>query len=193
MPRVINDESADKAARFIMDCNQRKIALVFIHDTTGFMVGRDSEQAGIIRAGAKMVNAMSNSVVPKLVLITGSSYGAGNYAMCGRAFEPFITLAWPGSKCAVMGAAQSTGVLATIEAKSRERKGQTIDPETHQQILQAVRASYNEQQDIRHGAARGWLDRIIEPHRTRDELIAALDAAAHWDYSRQFKTGVLQT
>jgi acetyl-CoA carboxylase carboxyltransferase component len=193
MPRVIYDESADKAARFIMDCNQRKIALVFIHDTTGFMVGRDSEQAGIIRAGAKMVNAMSNSVVPKLVLITGSSYGAGNYAMCGRAFEPFITLAWPGSKCAVMGAAQSTGVLATIEAKSRERKGQTIDPETHQQILQAVRASYNEQQDIRHGAARGWLDRIIEPHRARAELIAALDAAANWDYARPFKTGVLQT
>lgn len=193
MPRVIYDESADKAARFIMDCNQRRIALVFIHDTTGFMVGRDSEQAGIIRSGAKMVNAMSNSVVPKLVLITGSSYGAGNYAMCGRAFEPFVTLAWPGSKCAVMGAAQSTGVLATIEAKSRERKGQTIDPETHKQILEAVRASYNEQQDIRHGAARGWLDRIILPHRSREELIAALDAAVHWDWSRPFKTGVLQT
>ncbi|MGP1272873.1 MAG: acyl-CoA carboxylase subunit beta [Phycisphaerales bacterium] len=193
MPRVIYDESADKAARFIMDCNQRKIALVFVHDTTGFMVGRDSEQAGIIRAGAKMVNAMSNSVVPKIVLITGSSYGAGNYAMCGRAFEPFITLAWPGSKCAVMGAAQASGVLATIEERSRERKGEAIDAETHKAILDAVRASYDEQQDIRHGAARGWVDRIIEPQRTREEIIAALDAATNWDWSREFKTGVLQT
>lgn len=126
MPRVIYDEAADKSARFIMDCNQRKIPLVFIHDTTGFMVGRDSEQAGIIRSGAKMVNAMSNCIVPKIVLITGSSYGAGNYAMCGRAFEPFLSLAWPGSKCAVMGAAQATGVLAMIEepqpASARARR-----------------------------------------------------------------------
>ncbi|MEM9167270.1 MAG: acyl-CoA carboxylase subunit beta [Planctomycetota bacterium] len=193
MPRVIYDESADKAARFVMDCNQRKVPIVFLHDTTGFMVGRDSEQAGIIRAGAKMVNAMSNSVVPKIVVITGGSYGAGNYAMCGRAFEPFITLAWPGSRCAVMGAAQASGTLAMIEERSRQRKGEAIDAETHEQILAAVRASYDEQQDIRHGAARGWLDRIIEPHRTREELIAALDAARNWDMSREFKTGVLQT
>ncbi|MEM9660777.1 MAG: carboxyl transferase domain-containing protein, partial [Planctomycetota bacterium] len=149
--------------------------------------------AGIIRAGAKMVNAMSNCVVPKIVLITGSSYGAGNYAMCGRAFEPFITLAWPGSKCAVMGAAQASGVLATIEERSRQRKGEEIDAETQKQILDAVRASYDEQQDIRHGAARGWIDRIIEPERTRDEIIAALDATTNWDWSREFKTGVLQT
>ncbi len=193
MPRVIYHESADKAARFIMDCNQRKIPLVFIHDTTGFMVGRDSEQAGIIRAGAKMVNAMSNCVVPKIVLITGSSYGAGNYAMCGRAFEPFLSLAWPGSKCAVMGAAQATGVLAMIEERSRERKGEAIDKETHEQILGAVRASYNEQQDIRHGAARGWVDRLIDPAKTRDELIAALESAEQgWDYTPGFRTGVLQ-
>lgn len=194
MPRVIYDDSADKAARFIMDCNQRKIPLIFLHDTTGFMVGRDSEQGGIIRAGAKMVNAMSNCVVPKLVVIMGGSYGAGNYAMCGRAFEPFLSFAWPGAKCSVMGAAQATGVLATIEERSRERKGEAIDKETHDAILEAVRASYTEQQDIRHGAARGWVDRIIEPHKTRDELIAALDAAAQgWDMSREFKTGVLQT
>ncbi|MEN0020316.1 MAG: acyl-CoA carboxylase subunit beta [Planctomycetota bacterium] len=194
MPRVIYDESADKAARFIMDCNQRKLPIVFFHDTTGFMVGRDSEQAGIIRAGAKMVNAMSNCVVPKLVVITGSSYGAGNYAMCGRAFEPFLSFAWPGSKCAVMGAAQASGVLAMIEQRSRERKGEEIDPETRDQILAAVRASYDEQQDIRHAASRGWVDRIIEPHRTREELIAGLDAAMQgWDLSREFKTGVLQT
>ena len=177
MPGVIYDESADKAARFIMDCNQRKVPIVFLHDTTGFMVGRDSEQQGIIRSGAKMVNAMSNCVVPKIVVILNASYGAGNYAMCGRAFDPFISLAWPGSKCAVMGAAQATGVLAMIEERSRQRKGAD---------------SYNEQQDIRHGAARGWLDRIIEPHRTREELIAALDMTQNWDYSREFKTGVLQ-
>jgi acetyl-CoA carboxylase carboxyltransferase component len=193
MPRVIYDDSADKAARFIMDCNQRKIPIVFLHDTTGFMVGRDSEQGGIIRAGAKLVNAMSNCVVPKLVVIMGGSYGAGNYAMCGRAFEQTISFAWPGAKCAVMGAAQATGTLAMIEEKGRERRGEQIDPETHKAIMDAVRASYNEQQDIRHGAARGWVDRIIEPHRTREELIAGLGATANWDYSREFRTGVLQT
>jgi acetyl-CoA carboxylase carboxyltransferase component len=193
MPRVIYDDSADKAARFIMDCNQRRIPLVFLHDTTGFMVGRDSEQGGIIRAGAKMVNAMSNCVVPKIVLIMGGSYGAGNYAMCGRAFDQFLALAWPGSKCAVMGAASASGTLAMIEEKSRERKGETIDKDTHDQILAAVRDSYNEQQDIRYGAARGWVDRIIEPHKTREELIAALDAAAQgWNHEQPFKTGVLQ-
>lgn len=194
MPRVIYHTSADKAARFIMDCNQRKIPLIFLHDTTGFMVGRESEQGGIIRAGAKMVNAMSNSVVPKIVVIMGGSYGAGNYAMCGRAFEPFISFAWPGARCAVMGAAQASGTLAMIEERSRERKGEQIDPQTHKQILDAVRASYNEQQDIRYGAARGWVDRIIDPRRTREELIFALDSAAQgWDYTRQFRTGVLQT
>ncbi len=193
MPRVIYDESADKAARFIMDCNQRKIPLIFLHDTTGFMVGRDSEQEGIIRAGAKMVNAMSNSIVPKIVIIIGGSYGAGNYAMCGRAFEPFVSMAWPGSKCSVMGAAQATGVLAMIEERSRQRKGETIDPETHDAILQAVRDSYNKQQDIRHGAARGWLDRIIDPVKTREELIAAIEAAEQgWDYDKPLRTGVLQ-
>lgn len=193
MPRVIYDDSADKAARFIMDCNQRTIPLIFLHDTTGFMVGRDSEQGGIIRAGAKMVNAMSNCVVPKVVLIMGGSYGAGNYAMCGRAFDQFLAFAWPGSKCAVMGAASASGTLAMIEEKSRERKGEAIDPETRDQILAAVRDSYNEQQDIRHGAARGWVDRIIEPHKTREELISALDAAAQgWNHEQPFKTGVLQ-
>jgi len=193
LPGVIYHDSADKAARFIMDCNQRKIPLIFLHDTTGFMVGKESEQHGIIRAGAKMVNAMSNSVVPKIVVILGGSYGAGNYAMCGRAFDPFLSYAWPGARCAVMGAAQATGVLAMIEEKSRERKGEKIDEATHKTILDAVRASYNEQQDIRHAAARGWVDRIIEPHRTREELIAALGMTIGWDYSRPFKTGVLQT
>jgi acetyl-CoA carboxylase carboxyltransferase component len=194
MPGVIYDDSADKTARFIMDCNQRKIPIVFLHDTTGFMVGRDSEQGGIIRAGAKMVNAMANCVVPKIVVILGGSYGAGNYAMCGRAFDQFLAFAWPGAKCAVMGANQATGVLTTIEEASRKRKGETIDEEAHKAIYSAVHAAYTEQADIRHGAARGWVDRIIEPHRTREELIAALQAASQgWDYSAEFKTGVLQT
>jgi acetyl-CoA carboxylase carboxyltransferase component len=193
MPGVIYDDSADKAARFIMDCNQRKIPMIFLHDTTGFMVGRDSEQGGIIKAGAKMVNAMSNCIVPKIVVILGGSYGAGNYAMCGRAFDPFLSFAWPSAKCAVMGANQATGVLTTIEEASRKRKGESIDPDTHKQIYSAIHASYTEQADIRHAAARGWIDRIIEPHRTRDELIAALSYTAGWDYSKQFKTGVLQT
>jgi len=194
MPGVIYDDSADKAARFIMDCNQRKIPIIFLHDTTGFMVGRDSEQGGIIRAGAKMVNAMSNCIVPKIVVILGGSYGAGNYAMCGRAFDQFLALAWPSAKCAVMGANQATGVLTTIEEASRKRKGETIDEAAHKQIYGAIHAAYTEQADIRHAAARGWIDRIIEPHRTREELIAALEAAAQgWDYSRPFKTGVLQT
>ncbi len=193
MPGVIYDDSADKAARFIMDCNQRKVPIVFVHDTTGFMVGRDSEQGGIIRAGAKMVNAMANCVVPKIVLITGGSYGAGNYAMCGRAFDQFLSFAWPSAKCAVMGANQATGVLTTIEEASRKRKGETIDPETHKQIYSAIHAGYTEQADIRHAAARGWVDRLIEPHRSREELIAALEATRGWDYSRDLKTGVLQT
>lgn len=193
LPGVIYHDSADKAARFIMDCNQRQIPIIFLHDTSGFMVGKESEHQGIIRAGAKMVNAMSNCIVPKIVLILGGSYGAGNYAMCGRAFDPFLSYAWPAAKCAVMGANQATGVLAMIEEKARERKGEQIDEQTHKQILAAVHASYSEQQDIRHGAARGWVDRLIEPHKTREELIRALEMTVGWDYSKSFRTGVLQT
>ncbi|MBM4111574.1 MAG: acyl-CoA carboxylase subunit beta [Phycisphaerae bacterium] len=192
MPAVIYDDSADKAARFILDCNQRKIPLVFLHDTTGFMVGRDSEQAGIIRSGAKLVNAMSNSVVPKIVLITGASYGAGNYAMCGRAFDPMLTLAWPGARCAVMGAAQAAGTLLQIDLAARERKGEQIDDAMRKQLLDAITASYSEQQDIRYAASRGWVDRIIEPHRTRDELTMALRIAAQAPVG-ELKVGVLQT
>jgi len=193
MPGVIYDDSADKAARFIMDCNQKRIPLVFLHDTTGFMVGRDSEQGGIIRAGAKMVNAMSNCVVPKVVLITGSSYGAGNYAMCGRAFDPFLTLAWPGARCAVMGAAQAAGTLLQIDLAARERRGEKIDEAERKALLAAITASYSEQQDILHGAARGWLDRMIDPLRTREELCFAVALAAGSPMDAPFRTGVLQT
>jgi acetyl-CoA carboxylase carboxyltransferase component len=193
MPAVIYDDSADKAARFIMDCNQRKVPIIFVHDTNGFMVGRDSEQGGIIRAGAKMVNAMANCVVPKLVLIVGGSYGAGNYAMCGRAFDPLLTLAWPNSKCSVMGAAQAAGTLLQIDLAARERKGEKVDDAVRAQLLEAITKSYSEQQDIRYAASRGWLDRIIEPSRTRAELLAAVRVAYQAPVDQPFRTGVLQT
>lgn len=192
MPAVIYHESADKAARFIMDCNQKHIPIIFIHDTTGFMVGRDSEHSGIIRSGAKMVNAMSNCIVPKIALIVGNSYGAGNYAMCGRAFDPFLSYAWPGAKCAVMGPSQASGTLAQIQVAAMQRRGDIVDEEQHKQILAAVHASYEEQADIRYGAARLWVDRIIEPDKTREELIDALRIARTCSINADFKTGVLQ-
>jgi acetyl-CoA carboxylase carboxyltransferase component len=193
MPAVVYVESADKAARFIMDCNQKHIPLIFMHDTTGFMVGRDSEQAGIIRSGAKMVNVMSNSIVPKISLITGGSYGAGNYAMCGRAFDPFVTLAWPSSRCAVMSAQSAAGTLLQIDLAARKRAGEEVDEEERATLLKAITASYSEQQDIRYGAAREWVDRIIEPHRTREELGTALQIASTFPIEGEYRTGVLQT
>jgi acetyl-CoA carboxylase carboxyltransferase component len=193
MPAVIYVDSADKAARFIMDCNQKRIPLIFVHDTSGFMVGRDSEQSGIIRAGAKMVNAMSNSIVPKIALIVGGSFGAGNYAMCGRAFDPLLTLAWPGARCSVMGAQQAAGTLLDIDLAARKRRGEEVDEKMRQELLAAVTASYNEQQDIRYGAARGWVDRIIEPDKTREELIMCLQIASTFPITGEFRTGVLQT
>jgi acetyl-CoA carboxylase carboxyltransferase component len=195
MPAVIYDDSADKSARFIMDCNQKGLPILFVTDTTGFMVGRDSEQGGIIRSGAKMVNAMSNCVVPKISLVVGGSYGAGNYAMCGRAFDPLLTLAWPGARFAVMGAAQAASTLLSIDLAARERKGEKIDEEMRKQLLAAITASYNEQQDIRYAASRGWVDRIIDPKETRVELELALAVAAQApaQQSGVYRTGVLQT
>jgi len=193
MPAVIYTDSADKAARFIMDCNQKRIPLVFVHDTSGFMVGRDSEQAGIIRSGAKMVNAMSNCIVPKIALIVGGSYGAGNYAMCGRAFDPLLTFAWPGASCSVMGASQAANTLLQIDLGARERRGEKMDEKERENLLAAITATYDKQQDIRYGAARGWVDRIIEPDKTRDELTLALQIASTCPIDRDFKTGVLQT
>ena len=193
MPSVIYDDSAEKAARFIMDCNQKRLPIIFAHDTTGFMVGRDSEQGGIIRAGAKLVNAMSNSVVPKISLLLNASYGAGNYAMCGRAFDPLFTLAWPGAKCAVMGAMQAANTLLQIDLAARTRRGEEVDDETQAELLAAIAASYLEQQNVLYGAARGWLDRVIAPEETRAELIEALMVASGCDTSAPFQTGVLQT
>ena len=157
------------------------------------MVGRDSKQAGIIRSGAKMVNAMSNSIVPKISLIIGSSYGTGHYAMCGRAFDPFLTLAWPTAKYAVMGGSSAANTLLQIDLAARKRRGEEIDPEESKQLLAAITASYDEQQDIFYGAARGWLDRMINPEETRNELIDALSIASTFEIVGEYKTGVLQT
>jgi acetyl-CoA carboxylase carboxyltransferase component len=158
------------------------------------MVGRDSEQVGIIRSGAKKVNAMSNCIVPKIALIVGHSYGAGNYAMSGRAFDPLLTLAWPGAKCAVMGASQAASTLLQIDLAARERRGEKIDEKMRKELLAAVTKSYTEQQDIRYGAARLWVDRLIEPDKTRDELIRALEVASTFPIppGGEFKTGVFQ-
>jgi acetyl-CoA carboxylase carboxyltransferase component len=176
-----------------MDCNQKHLPILFVHDTTGFMVGRDSEQGGIIRAGAKLVNAMSNCIVPKIALIVGGSYGAGNYAMCGRAFDPLLTLAWPGAKCSVMGASQAAGTLLQIKVGAMKKRGVEMSEEDQKALLDAITASYDEQQDIRYGAARGWTDRLIVPHRTRDEVVYALQIASGFPIEGAFKTGVLQT
>lgn len=193
MPAVIYTEAADKAARFIMDCNQKRIPLIFVNDTTGFMVGRDSEQAGIIRSGAKMVNAMSNSIVPKISLIVGSTYGAGHYAMCGRAFDPFLTLAWPTAKYAVMGGAAAASTLLQIDLAARKRRGEEIDETERAQLLAAITASYDEQENIFYGAARGWVDRMIDPQDTRLELMEALSIASTFVIDSEYKTGILQT
>ncbi|MDP6693392.1 MAG: carboxyl transferase domain-containing protein [Phycisphaerales bacterium] len=193
MPAVIYTEAADKSARFIMDCNQKRIPLIFVNDTTGFMVGRDSEQAGIIRSGAKMVNAMSNSVVPKISLIIGSTYGAGHYAMCGRAFDPFLTLAWPTAKYAVMGGAAAASTLLQIDLAARKRRGEEIDESERAQLLAAITASYDEQESIFYGAARGWVDRMIDPVETRKELEEALSIASTFEIKNEYKTGILQT
>ncbi|MCE9619412.1 MAG: acyl-CoA carboxylase subunit beta [Planctomycetes bacterium] len=193
MPAVIYDDSADKAARFILECNQRRVPIIFVHDTTGFMVGRDSEQSGIIRSGAKMVNAMANSIVPKISLMVGGSFGAGNYAMCGRAFDPFLSLAWPSSRCSVMGAAQAASTLLQIDLSARERKGEKIDATMREQLLKAITDSYAQQQDIRYAASRGWIDRIIRPQDTRQELAFALALAANTPVTGELRTGVLQT
>ena len=193
MPAVIYTEAADKSARFIMDCNQKRIPLIFVNDTTGFMVGRDSEQAGIIRSGAKMVNAMSNSIVPKISLIVGSTYGAGHYAMCGRAFDPFLTLAWPTAKYAVMGGAAAASTLLQIDLAARKRRGEEIDEIERAQLLAAITASYDEQESIFYGAARGWIDRMIDPKETRKELVEALSIASTFVIESEYKTGILQT
>lgn len=189
---VIYVDSADKAARFIMDCNQTRVPLLFVQDVNGFMVGRDSEQAGIIRAGAKLVNVIANSVVPKITLITGGSFGAGNYALCGKAFDPRFIFAWPTARYAVMGGDQAASTLLEVQVQALKRAGHEPDAKELDELRQKVKASYDEQQDIRYGAARLWVDAIVPPERTRETLLTAFDVATRHDSGREFKTGVLQ-
>jgi 3-methylcrotonyl-CoA carboxylase beta subunit len=190
---VIYTESAEKAARFIMDCNQNRIPLIFMHDVNGFMVGKDAEWSGIIRAGAKMVNAVANSVVPKISLICGGSFGAGNYAMCGKAYDPRFMFAWPTAKFAVMSGDAAANTLGEIKLKQLERQGKKVDEKAKKELLDSVKASYEQQTDPRYAAARLWLDAIIDPALTREALICALEAAALNTHIAEFKTGVLQT
>jgi acetyl-CoA carboxylase carboxyltransferase component len=190
---VIYTESAEKAARFILDCNQNRIPLIFLHDVNGFMVGKDAEWSGIIRAGAKMVNAVSNSVVPKISVICGGSFGAGHYAMCGKAYDPRFIFAWPTARYAVMSGDAAASTLAEIKLKQLERDGKKIDEKVRKELVESVRATYEHQSDPRYAAARLWVDAIIDPAQTRDALIWALEAAALNSEVKEFKTGVLQT
>jgi len=190
---VIYTESAEKAARFIMDCNQNLIPLVFFHDVNGFMVGRDAEWSGIIKAGAKMVNAVSNSVVPKIAVIVGGSFGAGHYAMCGKAYDPRFVFAWPSAKYAVMSGDSAAGTLVEIKIKQLERSGRKLSDEEKKELYESVKRTYDEQTDPRYGAARLWIDKIIDPVETRDAIATALEAAALNPDVPEFKVGVLQT
>lgn len=190
---VIYTESAEKAARFIMDCNQNLVPLVFLHDVNGFMVGRDAEWSGIIRAGAKMVNAVSNSVVPKITVIIGGSFGAGHYAMCGKAYDPRFVFAWPSARYAVMSGASAAGTLVEIKIKQLERSGKKLTDAEKKELFDSVKKTYDEQSDPRYGAARLWVDRILDPMETRNAIITALEAASLNPDVTEFKVGVLQT
>lgn len=190
---VIYSDSADKAARFIMNCNQKKIPLVFLQDATGFMVGSRSEQGGIIKDGAKMVNAMANSVVPKFTIIIGNSYGAANYAMCGKAYDPRLIVGWPTAQVAVMGGAQAAKVLVQIEVASLKAKGEEITPEKEAELYNKTKDRYDEQTTPYYAASRIWLDAIINPLDTRKVISIGIEAANHSPITKQYNVGVLQT
>ena len=189
---VIYSDSADKAARFIMNCNQKKIPLVFLHDVSGFMVGSRSEHGGIIKDGAKMVNAVSNSTVPKFSIVMGNSYGAGNYAMCGKAYDPRLIVAWPTAKIAVMGGAQAAKTLLQIQVATRKAKGETISEEEQTELLSKIQARYDEQTTPYYAASRLWVDAIIDPRQTRTWISEGINAANHAPIE-QFNPGVIQT
>ena len=190
---VIYTESAEKAARFILDCNQNLVPLVFLHDVNGFMVGKEAEWTGIIRAGAKMVNAVSNSVVPKITVILGGSFGAGHYAMCGKAYDPRFIFSWPTARYAVMSGESAAGTLVEIKIRQLERQGKKLSEVDKKELYESVRATYEHQSDPRYGAARLWVDAIIDPVETRQALVWALEAAALNPEVRELKTGVFQT
>lgn len=189
---VIYNDSADKAARFIENCNQKKIPLVFLQDVTGFMVGSRSEHAGIIKDGAKLVNAVSNSVVPKITIVIGNSYGAGNYAMCGKAYDPRFIYAWPNAKIAVMGGAQAAKTLLQIQVASLKAKGEEIDPEKEKELLKRITDRYEEQTTAYYAASRLWVDDIIDPGNTRKVISEGIKAANHNPDIKEFRTGVFQ-
>ncbi|ADW68170.1 acyl-CoA carboxylase subunit beta [Granulicella tundricola] len=190
---VIYTEAAQKAARFIMDCNQNLVPLIFLHDVNGFMVGKDAEWSGIIRAGAKMVSAVSTSVVPKITVIVGGSFGAGHYAMCGKAYDPRFIFAWPTARYAVMGGAAAANTLAEIKAKQMERAGETVSDERRQELWAEIKAGYDAAADPRYGAARLWVDAIIDPVETREVLMVALEACALNPEVAKWNVGVMQT
>jgi acetyl-CoA carboxylase carboxyltransferase component len=190
---VIYSDSADKATRFIANCNQKKIPLVFLQDVTGFMVGSKSEHGGIIKDGAKMVNAVSNSVVPKFTVIVGNSYGAGNYAMCGKAYDPRLIVAWPSAELAVMGGTQAAKVLAQIEASSLKAKGEEVDEAKEAELFAKIKARYDEQVSPYYAASRLWTDAIIDPVETRTWISMGIEAANHAPIEKAFNLGVIQT
>ena len=192
MGGVIYSDSADKAARFVMDCNQDGLPIIFFQDVTGFMVGRDAEQSGINRSGAKLVNAVSNSVVPKITVVVGGSFGAGNYALCGKAYDPRFIVAWPTARYAVMGAAQASDTVFSILARARDRGDKKASHEELDELRQKVKQNYEEQTDIRYGAARGWVDAIVQPHETREVLIPLLQYVSRPTPQARFHTGVIQ-
>ncbi|MBL7717508.1 MAG: acyl-CoA carboxylase subunit beta [Flavipsychrobacter sp.] len=189
---VIYNDSADKAARFIQNCNQKKIPLVFLQDVTGFMVGSRSEHSGIIKDGAKLVNAVANSVVPKITIIIGNSYGAGNYAMCGKAYDPRFIYAWPNAKIAVMGGEQAAKTLLQIQVASLKAKGEEIDPEKEKALLKEITDRYTSQTSAYYAAARLWVDEIIDPVDTRRVISEGINAANHNPVVKEFKMGVFQ-
>ena len=190
---VIYSDSADKAARFIMNCNQRKLPLVFLQDVTGFMVGSRSEQGGIIKDGAKLVNAMSNSIVPKFTVIIGNSYGAGNYAMCGKAYDPRLIVGWPTAQIAVMGGSQAAKVLLQIQVSSLKAKGKEITKKDEDELLKKITDRYNSQTSPYYAASRLWVDAIIDPLETRKWISMGIEAADHAPIKREYNVGVIQT
>ena len=189
---VIYNDSADKSTRFIANCNQKKIPLVFIQDVTGFMVGSKSEHSGIIKDGAKMVNAVSNSVVPKFTVIIGNSYGAGNYAMCGKAYDPRLIVAWPSAELAVMSGNSAAKVLLQIEKASLKKTGETITPEKEAELFDKIKARYDDQVSPYYAAARLWTDAIIDPTDTRDWISMGIEAANNAPIKKAFNMGVTQ-
>jgi acetyl-CoA carboxylase carboxyltransferase component len=190
---VIYSDSADKATRFIMNCNQKKIPLVFLQDVTGFMVGSRSEQGGIIKDGAKMVNAVANSVVPKFTIIIGNSYGAGNYAMCGKAYDPRLIYAWPSAKIAVMGGSQAAKTLLQIQESGMKARGEEISKQKEDELLKEITDRYNTQTTPYYAAARLWVDGIIDPLETRRVISTGIEAANHSPIEKAFNVGIIQT